>query len=98
VDFLLRIVDEAPVKLDWKDKDGFTALHCACQLGHMRLVREFVQRGAAINALNKQRDTPLFVAKRYGHDAIAEFLVIKGAVIHCQNDDFLWEPGQPQVS
>ena len=95
-DFILKVVDESKADLNLKNKDGWTLLHCVCEVGHLQLVKAFVERNALVNSKTKNNETPVFVALNNGHEAVAEYLVIKGAVIHAEKDDYSWEPGHTQ--
>jgi ankyrin repeat protein len=90
-EFLLSIIDDSRADLNKKDKDGFTPFHCVVEAGNFFLVKEFHKRGALLNARSKAGDTPLFLAKRYKHDEIARWMVIKGGAIHVTEDDYVWE-------
>jgi len=45
-----------------KDANGNTALHVAAQMGYASVIREMVNKGASINATNKNNETPIFSA------------------------------------
>ena len=46
-----------------------------------------VRYGADVNAANNKRNTALHFAVQYGFDALADFLVEKGANRDARNDD-----------
>ncbi|CAI4222737.1 unnamed protein product [Auanema sp. JU1783] len=64
--------------IGWKDNDGETALHVACERGHMACVLSLLKGGAAINALNKRGLTPLECAQE--HKAIRDHLQAQRAM------------------
>ena len=47
---------------DEADEDGHTALHWACDAGHMEVARCLLEHGAAPNAQNVDGSTPLHMA------------------------------------
>mmetsp|Transcript_11293 Transcript_11293/g.12942 ORF Transcript_11293/g.12942 Transcript_11293/m.12942 type:complete len:282 (+) Transcript_11293:67-912(+) len=65
--------------LQEKDEDGLTALHWACDRGHIGTVVKLVSLRAEIDAQDDDLLTPLAYAVISGHEEIACFLVEKGA-------------------
>ncbi|MGB9610311.1 MAG: ankyrin repeat domain-containing protein, partial [Bryobacteraceae bacterium] len=62
------------------DSTGATALHDAALAGHAALVALLVDRGAPVDA--RERDsglTPLMVAASWGHEAVVGLLLERGA-------------------
>ncbi|GIV24611.1 MAG: hypothetical protein KatS3mg026_0303 [Bacteroidia bacterium] len=47
--------------------------------GHLAAVQVLVQRGADINALDAQKQTPLYFAEKRWHSEVAEWLREQGA-------------------
>lgn len=62
-----------------EDKEGNALLHRAAALGSTRVVATLVRLGAAPNALNDRRMTPLAVAAERGHAPSVSALVGQGA-------------------
>lgn len=58
----IQLLLASGAKLDFKDKNGNTALHHAAKKGDPNLIALFVERGANVNAVNAQGRTPLFEA------------------------------------
>ena len=58
---------------------GATALHYAAGSGQSLIVDLLLARGADVNALDQLGATPLFWARRLGHDAVARSLLQQGA-------------------
>lgn len=44
------------------DKSATTPLHIACKEKHERIVRFLIERGAKANAVNRQKESPLFIS------------------------------------
>ncbi|GFT99218.1 protein TANC2 [Nephila pilipes] len=58
---------------------GHSALTAASSAGHLLCCNILIRRGAAINAVNRQNDTPLLCAAAEGHWEVAEKLLMHGA-------------------
>ncbi|KAI8141996.1 acyl CoA binding protein-domain-containing protein [Fennellomyces sp. T-0311] len=52
--------------VDSKDEDGLTALHHACDRGHVQAVKLLLELGANINAKTNEEETPLHYGKYCG--------------------------------
>lgn len=68
--------------------DGSTALHIACQEGNAnsaKIARMLLDKGAAVDALNHKKVTPLMAASQHGHENIVRLLLEKGADVHRVN-------------
>lgn len=67
--------------------DGhWSALHYAAFSGHEALVRDFLERGANIDARSPNGSTPLMMAIYDGHQAVAGLLLDRGADPRPRND------------
>mgnify|MGYP002097733553 CR=1 FL=1 len=58
---------------------GWTPLHYAVMQGRTRWVKDFIARGADVNAVTPKGITPLMLAARGAHETIAEMLIAAGA-------------------
>ncbi|EJT71108.1 hypothetical protein GGTG_10368 [Gaeumannomyces tritici R3-111a-1] len=68
-----------------KDLTGYkgqTPLSWAAQKGKLSIVKVFVDRGADVNAQEKDGWTALMLASRSGHEAVARLLIDRGADIN----------------
>ena len=61
-------------------RGGFTAQHRAAEKGTLEHVRLLVEAGADVNALTPQRIPPIHLAKLAGHDDVADYLALHGAI------------------
>lgn len=59
--------------------DGWMPLHYACYRGYLAIVKELVDSGVNINAVNDLGFSSLFYAAQNGHLEICEFLLSNGA-------------------
>jgi ankyrin repeat protein len=83
---LFHLLLENGADLEAKNKDGDTALLCACWKGHIAVVKMLLDKDANIEAQNNNRKTALFYACSMGHIAVVEMLVDKGANIEANKD------------
>ena len=54
-------------------------LHLAARQGHESVVQLLLNRGASIDAPDKDNETPLHMAARQGHEPVARLLLDQGA-------------------
>ncbi|RYP16766.1 hypothetical protein DL767_010132 [Monosporascus sp. MG133] len=88
----LRVMDDlliedkgAAIEAKYKEY-GQAPLSWAAGEGHEALVRLLVEKGAAIEAKDKEGRTPLSWAAAKGHEAVVRLLVEKGAVIEAKDE------------
>ena len=62
-----------------KVSGGFTALHFAAQQGDVDSARVLLDAGADVNTPHPEHGSPLIIASASGHEALASFLLDKGA-------------------
>lgn len=81
-----NLFKERREKLDinLRGKEGYTALHFACQQGHVDLAKLLIAHGAKLETRNSKLMTPLHLAAQNGHSSIAEMLLSKGAEINAK--------------
>jgi len=75
-------------------EDLSTPLHKACaggKTGHLSAVKQLLDAGADVHALNKWRETPLLTAANHGQAASVEALLRTGAD-PCKCTDTGWSP------
>ena len=58
------------------------ALFYAAHIGNMESVRDLVQRGANVNYLNNDRETPMHAAAGHGHLEVMQYLKQQRAYLH----------------
>ncbi|KAL1524336.1 hypothetical protein AB1Y20_019235 [Prymnesium parvum] len=77
--------DDAPdwgCLLDWKNEQGVTPLHAACQEGHAECARLLLENGATVDVLaDGIGDTPLHTACRFGREHCVALLLEWGASV-----------------
>jgi ankyrin repeat protein len=65
---------------------GKSALHYACQLDNVDVVRAIVECGADVDARDHFRQAPLHVAAAHGHSKVAKYLLESGADVVARDD------------
>ena len=69
-----EILDRRPELVDFKDKDGRTALHEACTHGDTKTVRVLLKCGADVTILDANGQTPADRAVAHNQSAVAKLL------------------------
>jgi hypothetical protein len=64
--------------ISYTDNNGFNSLHWAVICGNVDLVKNLIQQGANIHALNKFGESILHLAVWYGHVELVEYFLAKG--------------------
>nr|XP_034310276.1 ankyrin repeat and protein kinase domain-containing protein 1-like isoform X2 [Crassostrea gigas] len=68
---------------------GFGPLHISCARGHKNTVKSLIQKGASINAWDKDGKTPLYRSCENGHVKIIQLLLNSGVDVNlCDKDGF----------
>jgi len=61
------------------DEENMTPLHLAVDVGSVKITEELLKRGASINALNREKLTPLDICERSGKKRTKLLLLQNGA-------------------
>jgi len=69
------------------DSEGRTTLHFACGYGEVKCAKILLETGAAVDALDKNKNTALHYAAGYGRKECVELLLEHGAAVTLQNLD-----------
>ncbi len=73
----LQVSPELYYKINNQDKDGFTALHIACDMGDAGMVKLLLNYSARPNIFNKDGYTPIHLASIKGYHNIIEIFAAK---------------------
>lgn len=65
---------------------GWTALHYACAVGNVSVIRKLIDHAAYIDAESPNKTTPLMMAARGGHMASVQLLLDEGADVIVTNE------------
>lgn len=68
-----------PAHLEMGDRDGSTPLHIAAQEGHVSVCEQLLAAGAQLDALNRQKRTPLMLASLWAKPDAVRCLLSTGA-------------------
>ena len=74
------LLDVGKANVNAKDNGSNTPLHLAASRGHIEAATLLIERGAEINQINNNNQTPLDSAHVCNHTAMIAFLKTKGAV------------------
>ncbi|KAL8391898.1 hypothetical protein RB595_002193 [Gaeumannomyces hyphopodioides] len=80
-----KLLVEAGVNKEARNRYGETPLHVAAENGHEAVARLLVEAGADKEPKNSWGNTPLHLAAKYGHEAVARLLVEAGADKEARN-------------
>ena len=87
LDMCLLFVNTYKIDCNAKNEDECTPLHCASLYGRLDIVKFLLNKGAAINTVNKWNQTPLLFATHCGHHQVVKFLLSKGADVNIRDID-----------
>ncbi|GIY82396.1 ankyrin-3 [Caerostris darwini] len=74
------------VNINFKDSNGFTALHLGALFGNLSFVEYCIQKSVCdINVKNNEGETPLHLASRRNFLHVVSFLIDKGAEIEAKD-------------
>ncbi|KAI0893276.1 hypothetical protein F4806DRAFT_504998 [Annulohypoxylon nitens] len=68
--------------IDTPDSDANTALHHACELGHLHMVQKLVESGASLDSTSSSSRTPLVQALHAENIDVTLYLLEKGADVN----------------
>lgn len=70
--------------LEYKDEDGYTAVHRAAYNGHVEVTEKLIQLGANVMARTNDKWQPLHCASKWDQVEVASLLLQNGADINAQ--------------
>lgn len=79
------IEDIEPIAVNWKNKDGISALHLAIKLKNFRIAKILLDAGVDPNLTDKYGETPIFNAVKEDEPDLIELLLSYGADVNHKN-------------
>ena len=76
---LVGVMVDFSKKPDLSNETGITLLHRAAAIDKKEIVQLLLEKGVNINEKDTKGRTPLYMAKKYGHNNLAEFLIANSA-------------------
>ena len=70
--------------LEYKDEDGYSAIHRAAYNGHIEVIKKLIQFGANVVAQTNDKWQPLHCASKWDKVEVASMLLQNGADINAQ--------------
>ena len=67
--------------INYKDENGYTALHYACNEGNLKIVEILLNANCDPNIKNNDKETPLHLASKSGYFDISKKLIENGALL-----------------
>lgn len=86
-DIACTLAQQKNTNINAKNKKGLTALHMACQLGAVKVVKALVKAGANLDLQDNSGNTPLHTALTNGQNECAEALVKGHAATSIPNNN-----------
>lgn len=83
---ILRILEQRPQLLNFRDYDRRTALHVAASEGHVSVCKLLVEKGAKVNRSDRWGGSPLDDAHRHRHQEVITYLRQLGAASGTTNN------------
>ena len=70
------------VDINYKDENGYTALHYSCEEGNLKIVEILLNSNCNPNLKNNKKETPLHLASKKGFFDISKKLIEFGALLN----------------
>ena len=72
---------------NYKDENGFTALHYACDEGNLKIVEVLIEAKYDPNIKNNYKQTPLHLSAKRGYFDISKKLIESGAILNIYDSE-----------
>ena len=72
---------------NYKDENGFTALHYACDEGNLKIVEVLIEAKYDPNIKNNYKQTPLHLSAKRGYFDISKKLIESGAILNTYDSE-----------
>ena len=78
---------EKKININYKDENGFTALHFACDEGNLKIVEIILGVDCDTNIKNIHKQTPLHISAKRGYFDISKKLIESGAELNIEDSE-----------
>jgi ankyrin repeat protein len=78
---------EKKININYKDENGFTALHFACDEGNLKIVEIILGVDCDTNIKNIHKQTPLHISAKRGYFDISKKLIESGAELNVEDSE-----------
>ena len=75
------------ININYKDENGNTALHYACDKGNLKIVEILLDSNCDTNIKNINKQTPLYLSAKRGYFDISKKLIESGAEINLEDSE-----------
>ena len=73
--------------INYKDEEGYSALHYACDEGNLKIVEILIDAHCNPNILNNLKQTPLHLSAKGGYFDISKKLIESGAILNVYDSE-----------
>jgi ankyrin repeat protein len=84
-DLVAKILKIPEVNIHHKDDGNYTALHVACQKGHLLTVQTLVEKGANINETNIHQTNAILYSAYSNHTEVVKYLINIGVNVNYED-------------
>ena len=80
-------LDKKNRDINYKDENGYSALHYACDEGNLKIVEILINAHCNPNILNNLKQTPLHLSAKGGYFDISKKLIESGAILNLYDSE-----------
>ena len=84
---VLEILNNSKLNINYKNENGWTALHYACDEGNLKIVEILIKSHIDVNLKNNDKKTPLHISAFRGYFDITKLLIINGADLNALDNE-----------
>ena len=84
---ILEIIGQKGVDINYKNENGWTALHYACDEGNLKIAEILIKAHCDVNIKNNDKKTPLHYSVSRGYFDITKLLVENGGDLNCLDNE-----------
>ena len=84
---VLEILNNPKININYKNKDGWTALHFACDEGNLKIVDILIKAYIDINMKNNYKKSPLHISAFRGYFDKTKLLIENGADLNALDSE-----------